>query len=105
MVLRHGQTVEEAGTQQMLTAPAQEYTRTLWAVRKLAKPEIEGRDHILTVDNVTAAYAGRVKVLSDVSIKIPRGRTVAVVGESGSGKSTLARVVTGSACYVRVDLI
>ncbi|TIQ03462.1 MAG: ABC transporter ATP-binding protein, partial [Mesorhizobium sp.] len=34
-------------------------------------------------------------VLQDVSIKVPRGRTVAVVGESGSGKSTLARVITG----------
>ncbi|TIW05181.1 MAG: ABC transporter ATP-binding protein, partial [Mesorhizobium sp.] len=95
MVLRHGQTVEEAGTRQMLAAPTQEYTRTLWAVRKLAKPEIEARDHLLIIDNVTAAYAGRVKVLVDVSIKVPRGRTVALVGESGSGKSTLARVVTG----------
>ncbi|RWL76824.1 MAG: ABC transporter ATP-binding protein [Mesorhizobium sp.] len=95
MVLRHGQTVEEAVTRQMLAAPTQEYTRTLWAVRKLVKPEIEARDHLLTIDNVTAAYAGRVKVLVDVSIKVPRGRTVALVGESGSGKSTLARVVTG----------
>ncbi|TIU39844.1 MAG: ABC transporter ATP-binding protein, partial [Mesorhizobium sp.] len=95
MILRHGQTVEEAGTRQMLAAPTEEYTRTLWAVRKLAKPEIEARDHLLIIDNVTAAYAGRVKVLVDVSIKVPRGRTVALVGESGSGKSTLARVVTG----------
>ena len=34
-------------------------------------------------------------MLHDVSIKLPRGRTVAVVGESGSGKSTTARVMTG----------
>jgi peptide/nickel transport system ATP-binding protein len=33
--------------------------------------------------------------LHDVSVQIPRGRTVAVVGESGSGKSTLARAITG----------
>src|SRR5262249_17415135 len=38
---------------------------------------------------------GGVKVLHDVDIAVPRGRTVAVVGESGSGKSTLARVITG----------
>ncbi|MBZ9887478.1 ABC transporter ATP-binding protein [Mesorhizobium sp. BR1-1-3] len=95
MVLRHGRTVEEADTRQMLASPSQEYTKTLWAVRKLDKPEVPADDYLLTIDNVTAAYAGKVKVLQDVSIKVPRGRTVAVVGESGSGKSTLARVVTG----------
>ncbi|MER8726743.1 MULTISPECIES: ABC transporter ATP-binding protein [unclassified Mesorhizobium] len=95
MVLRHGLTVEEAETRQMLASPSQEYTRTLWAVRKLAKPEVPADDYLLTIDNVTAAYGRAVKVLQDVSIKVPRGRTVAVVGESGSGKSTLARVVTG----------
>lgn len=95
MVLRHGLTVEEAETRQMLASPSQEYTRTLWAVRKLAKPEVPADEYLLTIDNVTAAYARTVKVLQDVSIKVPRGRTVAVVGESGSGKSTLARVVTG----------
>lgn len=95
MVLRHGLTVEEAETRQMLAHPGQEYTKTLWAVRKLAKPEVPADEYLLTIDNVTAAYARTVKVLQDVSIKVPRGRTVAVVGESGSGKSTLARVVTG----------
>ncbi|MES0097629.1 ABC transporter ATP-binding protein [Mesorhizobium sp. M0019] len=95
MVLRDGLTVEEAETRQMLASPSQEYTKTLWAVRKLAKPEVPADEYLLTIDNVTAAYARRVKVLQDVSIKVPRGRTVAVVGESGSGKSTLARVVTG----------
>jgi peptide/nickel transport system ATP-binding protein len=34
-------------------------------------------------------------MLQDISVEVPRGRTVAVVGESGSGKSTLARVITG----------
>ncbi|TIN81736.1 MAG: ABC transporter, partial [Mesorhizobium sp.] len=81
MVLRHGRTVEEADTRQMLASPSQEYTKTLWAVRKLAKPEVPADDYLLTIDNVTAAYAGKVKVLQDVSIKVPRGRTVAVVGE------------------------
>ncbi|TIT24978.1 MAG: ABC transporter ATP-binding protein [Mesorhizobium sp.] len=95
MVLRHGLTVEEADTRQMLASPSQEYTKTLWAVRKLAKPEVPADDYLLTIDKVTAAYGRAVQVLQDVSIKVPRGRTVAVVGESGSGKSTLARVVTG----------
>jgi peptide/nickel transport system ATP-binding protein len=35
-----------------------------------------------------------IQALKDVSMKIPRGKTVAVVGESGCGKTTLARAIT-----------
>ena len=33
-------------------------------------------------------------VLKDFSLKVPKGKTVALVGQSGSGKSTLANLVT-----------
>jgi peptide/nickel transport system ATP-binding protein len=35
-----------------------------------------------------------IQAVSDVSMSIPRGRTVAVLGESGCGKTTLARAIT-----------
>jgi peptide/nickel transport system ATP-binding protein len=95
MVLRHGKLVEEADTRTMLSDPKQDYTRSLWAVRKLGMPARADTAPILTVDNVTASYGGKVTVLEDVTVPVPRGRTVAIVGESGSGKSTLARVITG----------
>ena len=95
MVLRYGNEVEEAPTREMLANPKQDYTKSLWSVRKLGKQEQPGGEPILEVKNVTAAYGNAVTVLSDVSVTVPRGRTVAVVGESGSGKSTLARVITG----------
>lgn len=95
MVLRHGKLVEEAPTRDMLKSPQEEYTKTLWSVRKLAKPENPGDDIILRIHEVDASYGGQVKVLENVTVQVPRGRTVAVVGESGSGKSTLARVITG----------
>jgi peptide/nickel transport system ATP-binding protein len=95
MVLRHGNLVEEAETRTMLKSPREAYTRSLWAVRSLQKPESTSDDVVLAVNNVDAAYSNVVKVLDSVSVRVPRGRTVAVVGESGSGKSTLARVVTG----------
>jgi peptide/nickel transport system ATP-binding protein len=95
MVLRYGNTVEEAPTREMLSNPKQDYTKSLWSVRKLGKDEQPGGEPILQVKNVTAAYGNAVRVLNDVSVTVPRGRTVAVVGESGSGKSTLARVITG----------
>ena len=95
MVLRHGNLVEESETRSMLKQPREEYTRSLWAVRKLQKPESQGSDITLSIQNVDASYSGVVKVLDNVTVRLPRGRTVAVVGESGSGKSTLARAITG----------
>ncbi|HUQ35065.1 MAG TPA: ABC transporter ATP-binding protein [Aestuariivirga sp.] len=95
MVLRYGNLVEEATTRAMLKAPTQEYTRSLWAVRKLQKPEAISDDIALRIHNVDASYSGSLKVLDNVTVQVPRGRTVAVVGESGSGKSTLARAITG----------
>jgi len=95
MVLRYGNLVEEAPTRTMLKAPTQEYTRSLWAVRKLQKPESISDDIALRIHNVDASYSGTLKVLDNVTVQVPRGRTVAVVGESGSGKSTLARAITG----------
>jgi peptide/nickel transport system ATP-binding protein len=95
MVLRYGELVEEAPTAQMLSNPQQAYTKSLWAVRSLHKKEDPSGEKILRIQNVDAGYGNMVKVLHDVSVDLPRGRTVAVVGESGSGKSTLARVITG----------
>ncbi|MBM3520122.1 MAG: ABC transporter ATP-binding protein [Alphaproteobacteria bacterium] len=95
MVLRYGKEVEQAPTRDMLREPKEDYTKTLWAVRKLAKPESISTDIILRVHEVDASYGGLVKVLDNVTVQVPRGRTVAVVGESGSGKSTLARAITG----------
>jgi peptide/nickel transport system ATP-binding protein len=94
MVLRHGRLVEEGATAELLAHPKEEYTRRLLAVRTLNKPPAAGTEPVLTVDRVSASY-GKLKVLDQVSLEVPRGETVAVVGESGSGKSTLARVITG----------
>jgi peptide/nickel transport system ATP-binding protein len=94
-VLRYGETVEDAETRKMLENPEKEYTRSLWSVRSIEKEEEVSKDIILEVDAIDASYGGGVKVLDNVSMKVPRGHTVAVVGESGSGKSTTARSITG----------
>ena len=97
MVLRYGELVEEAETRRMLSAPTQDYTKSLWAVRSFQKQAVMAPQEatpLVRVDHVTAAYADT-PVLHDISFEIHRGRTVAVVGESGSGKSTAARVITG----------
>ena len=98
MVLRHGELVEENDTRTMLSSPEKEYTRRLLSVRTLNENKdlsLSEKDVILRIENVTASYSGGANVLTDINLKIHRGRTVALVGESGSGKSTLARVITG----------
>ena len=97
-VLLHGEEVEEADTRTMLSAPREDYTKSLWAVRSFergAQPALPAADvPVVEMRNIVAAY-GPVPVLHNVSFEIHRRRTVAVVGESGSGKSTAARVITG----------
>ncbi len=95
MVLRYGKEVEQAETRQIIKAPEEDYTKTLWSVRALEKEQVRTEDIVLSIENVDAAYNQTIKVLQDISISIPRGRTVSIVGESGSGKSTVARVITG----------
>ncbi len=47
-------------------------------------------------DNVSFTYPGlEQKVLSDITVEIKPGNTIALVGESGSGKSTFIKLVQG----------
>jgi ABC-type multidrug transport system fused ATPase/permease subunit len=44
-------------------------------------------------DDVTFAYNGGAPALSDVTLDVPPGQTVALVGATGAGKSTLVKLV------------
>jgi ABC-type microcin C transport system duplicated ATPase subunit YejF len=68
--------------------------------------EIPEGDVLVRVDNLTKHFpvragglirrtVGQVQAVDDVSLVIPRGKTLGLVGETGSGKSTLARCVAG----------
>jgi oligopeptide transport system ATP-binding protein len=71
-----------------------------------AGTEIPESDVLVRVENVTKHFPvrtsglfrrtiGQVQAVDDVSLVIPRGKTLGVVGETGSGKSTLARCIAG----------
>jgi phospholipid/cholesterol/gamma-HCH transport system ATP-binding protein len=49
---------------------------------------------LVDVDSVTFAYA-RQAVLKGISMRIPRGKVVAIMGGSGCGKTTLLRLISG----------
>ena len=47
----------------------------------------------ITLNNITFAY-DELPVLTNFTLTIPKGKTVALVGQSGSGKSTIANLIT-----------
>ncbi|MET0675173.1 MAG: ABC transporter ATP-binding protein [Bradyrhizobium sp.] len=52
-------------------------------------------DAILTVENVSKRFAGRI-ALDSVSIDVARGSMTGMIGPNGSGKSTLFNIIAGS---------
>lgn len=51
-------------------------------------------DALVELDDMTLQFAGQT-ILNHISLKIPRGQTVAVIGESGCGKTMLLKSVVG----------
>jgi branched-chain amino acid transport system ATP-binding protein len=49
---------------------------------------------MLEIKNLVAGY-GKVKVLHEISIKVPKGQLVTLIGSNGAGKTTTLRVVSG----------
>ena len=49
---------------------------------------------MLQVQNLHAAY-GKVEVLHDISLSVPRGKVVTLIGSNGAGKTTTMRAISG----------
>ncbi|WP_336646681.1 ABC transporter ATP-binding protein [Microbacterium sp. USHLN186] len=118
VVMHRGRVVEQGPARQILEDPQHPYTQSLVkAAPSIAaarlQPEVHeaaageatedaslspAKDHIVEIEGLRKVYPIRGQAedfvaVDDVSLAIPRGRTVAIVGESGSGKTTTARML------------
>ena len=71
--------------------------RIMNAENDIKEPEspasLDGFNDSIEFNGVSFSYEDGKEVLHDISLSIPKGRTVALVGQSGSGKSTLADLI------------
>ena len=116
LVLRHGVTVEQGPTEQVLRNPRHPYTRALLDAvpaehargtrLSAGQPAVNGLPRsgadsplLLRASGLGKRYIGpdhqSRQVVDDVSFELRAGRTLGIVGESGSGKTTVARMVLG----------
>jgi branched-chain amino acid transport system ATP-binding protein len=49
---------------------------------------------MLQIQNLHAAY-GKVEVLHDISLAVPKGKVVTLIGSNGAGKTTTMRAISG----------
>lgn len=60
----------------------------------MTEQAVTGDDAIVELSEVTFAYGER-QILRNISLRVPRGKVVAIMGGSGCGKTTILRLIGG----------
>jgi len=123
-VMRHGEVLEIASRDNFFENPSHPYTKALLK-DALPPSRVEHREKkstpLLTIEDLKVYFpirkgffkrrVGYTKAVDGVTLKIPKGRTLALVGESGSGKSSVGNailrlidVIEGAIIFKGVDL-
>jgi peptide/nickel transport system ATP-binding protein len=110
LVLSRGRIVEQGRPDDILIRPRHAYTRKLIAAvpglvgtTPPSPPGGEEAPEILRLDQISKDFAlprapgaaRSVRAVSQASLTVRSGQTVAIVGESGAGKTTLLRIALG----------
>ena len=63
-------------------------------IKEIKSPSrLDGFNDMIEFKGVSFSYEEGKKVLHDINLTIPKGKTIALVGQSGSGKSTLVDLI------------
>ena len=62
-------------------------------MRWIQERPLVNMNNLVSIKNLTINFTENQNVVDNVSIDIPKGKTVAIVGESGSGKSVTAKAI------------
>lgn len=99
IVMLGGEIVERGPAEQVLTAPAHDYTRRLLAAEPTAWPDApfpSAGETMIEVVTLAAERGGR-RLFGDLNLSVGVGEWVAVTGPSGCGKTTLGNILLGLA--------
>ncbi|MDH5621230.1 MAG: ABC transporter ATP-binding protein, partial [Gammaproteobacteria bacterium] len=103
LVFEEGALIESGATTSVFSSPASPHTKKLLAATLRTDrgdiPEPVTGSTVLGVENASVSYRDttrdRLVAVTDVSLTLRKGETLAIVGESGSGKSSLVRALLG----------
>jgi ABC-type glutathione transport system ATPase component len=105
LLLEQGKVAEAGATTQIALKPASDYGKRLMAATpRLSEPMPElpsPGETILRAEAVNVTFPrpgwarGKIAAVTDASLTLAKGETLALVGGSGSGKSTLGRAIAG----------
>ena len=55
----------------------------------------EGKEIVLEINNIEVVYNEVILVLKGLSLKVPKGKIIALLGSNGAGKSTTLKAISG----------
>lgn len=66
-----------------------------WYESSKNEENIEEKDVILELKDITFGYSKEKNILQDISFKVNKGEMISIIGKNGAGKSTISKLICG----------